>query len=128
MLTNQIINTMPKGDHTGPLGQGPATGKSLGFCSGYDSPGYTGNTETRMFRRFRRGMGSGHGMGYGRGMNLGRSRFSGLLAPQFNSGFFRNSVMNKEDEIWWLKSQADALKHFQQDIEKRLNELESEYK
>lgn len=119
---------MPKGDNTGPLGQGPATGRSLGFCSGYDSPGYAGNTENRMFRGFRRGMGSGLGIGYGRGMSSGRSRFSGLFAPRFKSGFSRDSVMNKEDEIRWLKAQADALKRSQQTIEKRLSELEKENK
>ena len=32
---------MPGGDGTGPLGQGPMTGRGLGFCSGYNSPGYT---------------------------------------------------------------------------------------
>ncbi|QRX63171.1 DUF5320 domain-containing protein [Dysgonomonadaceae bacterium zrk40] len=31
---------MPSGDRTGPLGQGPRTGRARGFCSGYDAPGY----------------------------------------------------------------------------------------
>lgn len=26
---------MPRGDCTGPLGQGPMTGRELGFCAGY---------------------------------------------------------------------------------------------
>ncbi|NJK86808.1 MAG: DUF5320 domain-containing protein [Bacteroidales bacterium] len=34
---------MAGGDRTGPLGQGSRTGRSLGFCSGYDTPGYEKN-------------------------------------------------------------------------------------
>ena len=30
---------MPRGDRTGPMGQGPMTGRNLGFCAGYDTPG-----------------------------------------------------------------------------------------
>lgn len=30
---------MPGGDRTGPLGQGPGTGRAMGFCSGYGGPG-----------------------------------------------------------------------------------------
>ncbi|MHA2156654.1 MAG: DUF5320 domain-containing protein, partial [Candidatus Hodarchaeales archaeon] len=32
---------MPRGNKTGPWGQGSRTGRSLGFCSDYSSPGYT---------------------------------------------------------------------------------------
>ena len=32
---------MPRGDGTGPAGRGPKTGRGLGYCAGYDSPGYT---------------------------------------------------------------------------------------
>ena len=31
---------MPRGDMTGPLGQGPMTGRGAGYCVGYDRPGY----------------------------------------------------------------------------------------
>ncbi len=31
---------MPTGDRTGPMGQGPRTGRARGFCSGFDAPGY----------------------------------------------------------------------------------------
>lgn len=33
-------DNMPGGDHTGPLGQGPRTGRAAGYCAGYDMPGY----------------------------------------------------------------------------------------
>jgi len=42
---------MPRGDRRGPSGSGPKTGRGLGYCNGFDSPGYT------------RGVGSGLGRG-----------------------------------------------------------------
>lgn len=30
---------MPGGDGTGPMGQGPRTGRGAGYCAGYDMPG-----------------------------------------------------------------------------------------
>ena len=31
---------MPRGDGTGPQGQGQMTGRAAGFCAGYDRPGF----------------------------------------------------------------------------------------
>ncbi len=45
---------MPHGDGTGPLGQGARTGRGLGFCNGFDAPG------------FARGTGCHRGRGWGR--------------------------------------------------------------
>lgn len=50
---------MPSGDRTGPMGQGPRTGRSLGFCSGYDMPGN--------LKGFGGGMSRRGGFGRGRG-------------------------------------------------------------
>ncbi|MFC1888007.1 DUF5320 domain-containing protein [Candidatus Cloacimonadota bacterium] len=56
---------MPRGDRTGPDGMGRMTGKGLGYCAQYESPGYTrgipqgiGGFFARMGRRFSQGMGS----------------------------------------------------------------------
>jgi len=57
---------MPSGDRTGPEGWGPRSGRGLGYCSGYDSPGFT--------RGYGRGMGRGYGRGYGRGFGRGYGR------------------------------------------------------
>lgn len=53
---------MPRGDKTGPDGNGPRTGRGLGYCSGYDSPGFTKGVP-----RGGAGYGRGFGRGYGRG-------------------------------------------------------------
>jgi len=31
---------MPRGDRTGPLGEGPKTGRQMGFCVGNEHPGF----------------------------------------------------------------------------------------
>ena len=111
---------MPQGDRTGPMGQGPGTGRALGFCSGYDTLGHTKGFGAG------RGRGPGFGRGRGRGMGYGRGRNSGGTG----TGFFHNSYltpsMSKNDEIKLLKSQMDSLKRTQKDIENRLNELGNE--
>ena len=70
---------MPRGDGTGPQGEGPRTGRGLG-------PGGTGTAEIQengqnegFFRRLGRGLGfgrlgQGRGIGQGRGMGRGRNR------------------------------------------------------
>jgi len=79
---------MPAGDRTGPMGQGPMTGRGAGFCAGFGVPGYAnwpglggflsrfrpfglfgrGAAPVAGFRRGRgRGRGSGRGGGRGRG-------------------------------------------------------------
>ncbi|MBS3773031.1 MAG: DUF5320 domain-containing protein [Candidatus Thermoplasmatota archaeon] len=56
---------MPAGDKTGPEGRGPRTGRGLGYCAGYDTPGFTKGAP-------RGGGGYGRGRGYGRGFGRGR--------------------------------------------------------
>lgn len=60
---------MPGGDKTGPMGQGPRTGRKLGYCSGNDTPGYE--------KGFGAGRGMGRGRGSGRGQGLNRGRRGG---------------------------------------------------
>jgi hypothetical protein len=57
---------MPGGDGTGPLGQGPMTGRGMGTCTPANVPA-TG----RRFSGFGRGFGCGRGRGFGRGMGRG---------------------------------------------------------
>jgi len=111
---------MPRGDRTGPSGQGPGTGRAFGYCYGFDSPGYT------------KGPGRGMGYGFGRGMGRGRGygRGWGYNAPYqgFNPDYQRTAPVSKEDEIRFLKSDADALKKTWQDLEKRIADLEKDKK
>ncbi len=61
----------PMGDGTGPLGQGPASGKGMGPCGGSQRRGWGGG----------RGQGGpGRGQGRGRGFGRGRRR-GGVMQP-----------------------------------------------
>ncbi len=52
---------MPRGDRTGPMGEGPMTGRQLGYGAGYDSPGYTKGPGGGLGRRL---LGRGRGRGF----------------------------------------------------------------
>jgi hypothetical protein len=59
---------MPRGDRTGPQGQGPKTGRGLGKCSTKGgSPAPLGQD----------GMGTGRGQGRGSGKGAGRGQRKG---------------------------------------------------
>jgi hypothetical protein len=107
---------MPQGNRTGPVGQGPGSGRALGFCSGYDSPGYQKGFGGGMGRGFNKGKGRGRGLGFGRGHNFGNNFAD---TPQMKS-------LTKEDEIRNLKLQIEALERSRKNVERRLNELEKE--
>jgi hypothetical protein len=55
---------MPRGDRTGPWGEGPMTGRAAGYCAGYDAPGY-------MNPVYGRGLGFRGGGGWGGGWGGG---------------------------------------------------------
>lgn len=102
---------MPFGDGTGPLGLGPRTGRGLGFCNGYNSPGFTKGAP----------MGRGFGFGRGRGFGFGR----GL----FRRGFFWNFwnrepvQLSKEEERKMVEEEIKALEEELKALKKRLEEL-----
>lgn len=52
---------MPRGDGRGPTGQGPMTGRGMGYCAGYPVPGFANPGNDR-----------GMGRGMARGMGMGR--------------------------------------------------------
>ncbi|MFP4005678.1 MAG: DUF5320 domain-containing protein [Candidatus Hadarchaeia archaeon] len=86
---------MPRGDGTGPMGQGPMTGRAAGYCSGFSVPGFM-NPTPRMGMGFRRGAGfstprfappvARTGIGFGRGAGFGRGRGGGRGFGNFGRG------------------------------------------
>ncbi len=112
---------MPRGNRTGPSGQGPRTGRGLGYCAGYSTPGYTRNF----------GMGWGRGYGGGRGWGGGgRGRGRGFYPgeyhypPEYPVPISPLSTqINPEDEAKYLEDSLNGLKKEIELIEKRLEEL-----
>ncbi len=116
---------MPKGDRSGPMGQGAMTGRGLGFCQGDDTPGYAKNfgNGAGMGRGQGRGFGGGRGFGFGGGRGFGFGR--GLGRGNFWGGFgMAGRGMSQKDEARMLKSQAEVLKDSLRDIEQQISDLE----
>jgi len=105
---------MPRGDRTGPVGAGPRTGRGLGFCSGYDVPGYANS-------------GFGRGMGLGRGFRGGGGgwRFGGFAWRNPGYGVpYPAQTMTPDLERDNLQNEAQYLKERLDAINKRINELD----
>ena len=119
---------MPGGDRTGPEGYGPRTGRNLGYCAGYDNPGFTKDVPRG------RGFGRGWGRGYGRGF-WGRDRgfwrrdyyqdpYNGQ-APYYRDTYPEPS---KDEEKSYLNRMIKNLEGELKAIKERLQELSKEKK
>lgn len=113
---------MPAGDGSGPEGRGPRSGRGLGYCSGFNMPGYANAMPGR-------GMGYGGGRGWGRGVGYGRGwgRGRAALGPMPGWGAPAPYVYPQPtaaDESAYLKEQAQALKDQLDVIQKRLDDLD----
>jgi len=105
-LKKEVI--MPRGDRTGPFGDGPLTGRRMGFCAGYDHPGYL-SQGTGYGRGPGRGLGRGFrggydfGRGFGRGYGYGfRPSYPGDIPTEAEKSMI-------EDEIRILRDQLSSL-------------------
>ena len=102
---------MPRGDSTGPMGAGPRTGRGMGYCAGYDMPGFA-TPGYGLGTAWRRGQGGGFGW---------RNRFF-AGAP---AGWYpRWELPSQEETLQALKAEADWLKDRLDAIKKRVEELE----
>jgi len=109
---------MPGGDRTGPLGQGPMTGRGLGYCGGYADPGYWS------------GWGGGRGMAWGRGGGRGWGRGGFWTAPR-GAGMMGSfpyaapsPIVSRSAQALALQSQAEQLKAMLSQIEEEIRDLE----
>ncbi len=91
---------MPFGDGTGPMGQGPRTGRGFGYCSGHPHFGCMGP----------------RGRGFGRGWRRGW-------------GFpYSQQLPTEKEEKEMLQDDLEALKEETTAIEERIKELEGKKK
>ncbi len=129
---------MPGGDGTGPAGLGPMTGRAAGFCAGYAVPGYMNPIPGRGYW----GLGRGYwGWGGGRGHRNwyyatglpGWARASwgypawrtvpiGGYTPPYAP--VHSPYLTREQEIDFLKGQAEYFEDALDGIKKRIEELE----
>ena len=104
---------MPFGDRTGPLGRGPVTGRGLGYCAGFNEPGFVKPGG------WGRGWGRGWRCGFwGWGRGWGWKRFFRFFP------FFGTSFLTPEETKKVLKEEAEFLKKRLEAVEKKLSEME----
>ena len=126
---------MPRGDRTGPGGLGPRTGRGLGFCAGYDTPGYTKGPGMGLGRGWGRGIGYGRGLAWRRGGGRGYGGYGGYSAPVYApvmgappayipSATPETQVSMLKQEKQYLESEIENIKGALDDISKKLLELE----
>ena len=125
---------MPAGDGAGPAGMGPMTGRAAGYCAGYGAPGYATMAPGRGF-----GWAGGWGGGWGRGRGRrnwyyatgvpGWARFGYAPAwgtpPPVGYGSYVASPI-PEQEVEFLRRQAEWLKQELDSVSQRISELEQE--
>ena len=109
---------MPRGDKTGPNGEGPMTGRQQGYCSGNDSPGYAVGQGKGFCKGFRKGFGNGRRFGRNSEYNP-----RGELRPRDRSrrGFGRDNIKDSENSNYQNSEILEKLGN----IEKRLDDLEN---
>ncbi len=114
---------MPWGDRTGPLGQGPRTGRGQGYCAGYDSPGYTRGTPAGRGYGFGRGW---FGRGWGRGFGFGRGfgwRWNWPWPQSATNREADSSAKTSQTEISAIKDELTSLKSAVEGLLNRINSL-----
>ncbi|MFO7816503.1 MAG: DUF5320 domain-containing protein [Thermodesulfobacteriota bacterium] len=98
---------MPGFNGTGPMGQGPVTGRGMGRCTGAAAPGAAPGAGM--------GFGMGRGFGRGRGGGFGRGFMPGYY-PEQGAGDPADEKSLIENQIKGLQNQLDILN-------KRLSEI-----
>ncbi|QSZ26989.1 DUF5320 domain-containing protein [Aceticella autotrophica] len=94
---------MPRGNGTGPMGMGPRTGRGMGYCSGYNVPGYANRAGFGMRRGYRN-------MYYATGIpGWGRAAYAANDEDALNA------------EAQYLKEQLDLINKRLDEIEKKNN-------
>lgn len=105
---------MPGRDNTGPMGNGPMSGRGMGNCN---RPATDQGTNQQQGRGLGRGQGRGLGQGGGQGRGLGQGAGQGR-------GLGRQNLTSSVDEKKQLQQQAENLQAELNSIKNRLSEME----
>ena len=125
---------MPGGDRTGPAGMGSRTGRGLGYCAGYDNPGFTKGSGRGMARGVG-GITYGAGMAWRRGnrrwiregayMRGGRGGIfysQPIYAPVEISTEQRLTILKQDKE--YLQAELKGIQNEIEEISKSIESLE----
>ncbi len=120
---------MPRGDGTGPVGMGSMTGRAVGYCAGYATPGFMNSVVGRGYW----GRGGGRGWrhwyhatglpGWARAP-MGTPAWGGPVRPYTPQ--VGPIAPADEQELNGLKKQAEHLQDALGQINRRIEQLETE--
>lgn len=105
---------MPRGNGTGPIGEGPMTGRGMGLCNGSDTPGATTAEKGGIPWGGGRGRAFGGGRGFSRGFGFKRACLPTQNSWQAASkteekDYVSNEIKALENEIAELKAYLTTL-------------------
>ncbi|MEA1984122.1 MAG: DUF5320 domain-containing protein [Euryarchaeota archaeon] len=120
---------MPGGDRTGPMGEGPMTGRGAGYCTGNELPG-----RTYPIPRGYVGRGRGAGVmhfglwgrpGIGRGMGRrGGFRFSTVpVVDPYAAENVPGPVTSENERIVNLEARIQSLEQQKEDLKREVEDL-----
>jgi len=116
---------MPFGDQTGPLGQGPMTGRGAGYCAGYDRSGYANSISGRGigFRQGWFGRGRGRRNWY-RATGLAGWQRARMGYPAWGGwGYYPPVQPTVKEEKEMIREEMNAMKEQMKVLDDRLEEL-----
>ena len=125
LCNSSLVIKIPRGNKTGPTGLGSRTGRGLGYCTGYSTPGYTKGPGMGLGRGYRGGRGWGRG-GWFRGRQFYPEPYyqSPNLTPDPRVGASPWTMeLKPEEEIKYLEDALSGMKKEIETIEKRIDEL-----
>jgi hypothetical protein len=108
---------MPRGDKTGPNGDGPKTGRALGYCVGNNQAGFEANEAT-----YGRGNGNGFGRRNGNGNGNGFGRGNGYGFRNSANNFTQETILDVKEETL-IQNQINILKDQLESLEEKLKTL-----
>ena len=109
------------------------TGRGLGYCAGYNIPGYTRGQGQGLGYGRGMGWGAGRGRGYGRGYGMGYGYGGPIYPPNVAVApvYAPRAPLSTVDQITMLKQEKDYLEselkgigNAVEDISKRIEDLE----
>lgn len=113
---------MPAGDGTGPAGMGRMSGRGMGYCNGYKSPGFAS-------AGFGRGSFARGSVPFGRGRgNRFWARTTGIpgwYAAYANNQAYPAAQPTKEQELQYLEEEKQMLKQELDSIKESIKSIES---
>ncbi len=100
---------MPRGDKTGPQGEGPMTGREMGHCAKNNAQGNINQCQ-------KRGFGNGRGFGF-----CQNKMGNGLRNKCWQTN--QDLELNKEEESAILRNQLILIESKKESIQKRIKEI-----